>query len=429
MEEFEAWESKEIEEKIINPHNVDCQVKPCIYSSFRNKKLCWIGEDVLYKCFVDAYADHRPLILSPDMIWIALCQAFSHHINMNAEKYRSLIVGHSGKKDIIVYSKTDLLQEDADWAPVMNDFLAGVNDDAKGHIADTLVSDFSTTGISERIASQITMMDVVKSFYKFTAIYLVCGIPQITLEGTADDWEKILKKIDLFDKFDLQDWTSQLRPILREFVNASQGEVNASFWKSIVCKYHPKRLRGVSCDSSRQKTSKLDGWFLSLFPYDSDGEKIDSAYFGETNMLPEIVKVDMNFIKHNPITSEDIKYPLELIAGFVGVEESRDSKALRPKIGWMVKEADSEEDKEEYLKEVNESGIISIRVDKVPEILRSLYHIGCLEIEFVGKIDIPDWLSELEIENLHVKGEINPEEEVLLRQRFPRIIITSTCAS
>ncbi len=49
-----------------------------------------------------AYADHRPFVLSPDMIWLLISQGFARHINANQESMRNDLVDFSGKLSLIV---------------------------------------------------------------------------------------------------------------------------------------------------------------------------------------------------------------------------------------------------------------------------------------------------------------------------------------
>src|SRR5262245_32545640 len=48
------------------------------------------------------FASHRPVSLSPDMIWLTLCQGFAQHINLNAERLRSQLVSHQDKLKLVV---------------------------------------------------------------------------------------------------------------------------------------------------------------------------------------------------------------------------------------------------------------------------------------------------------------------------------------
>ena len=43
----------------------------------------WYGAHPFFYGMYEAYADHRPFVLSPDMVWMLISQGFSHHINAN----------------------------------------------------------------------------------------------------------------------------------------------------------------------------------------------------------------------------------------------------------------------------------------------------------------------------------------------------------
>jgi hypothetical protein len=49
-----------------------------------------------------AFQDHRPMVLSPDMLWLMVTQGFANHVNANAEKLRNRLVRHSGIAKIAV---------------------------------------------------------------------------------------------------------------------------------------------------------------------------------------------------------------------------------------------------------------------------------------------------------------------------------------
>lgn len=48
-----------------------------------------------------AFKEHRPLIISPDHIWLLILQAFAVHVRQNAEELRHKFVAHDGKKELI----------------------------------------------------------------------------------------------------------------------------------------------------------------------------------------------------------------------------------------------------------------------------------------------------------------------------------------
>ena len=105
-----------------------------------------------------------------------------------------------------------------------------------------MTADFTTTGITERIASQISLMDVVKEYFNYLNVAISCGIPSITLEGSPEDWQKVLDKVRSLKKYNLEKWASDLEVILKEFVKASKGRANQKFWQNIVKKRRVDQL-------------------------------------------------------------------------------------------------------------------------------------------------------------------------------------------
>src|SRR4051812_38902148 len=57
----------------------------------------------LAAAILHAYNHHQHLRLTPDHIWLTIAQGVSHHINYNAEKFRSRFVNHEGKEEIFIF--------------------------------------------------------------------------------------------------------------------------------------------------------------------------------------------------------------------------------------------------------------------------------------------------------------------------------------
>lgn len=294
-----------------------------------------IGEDVIFQMLLKAWCQHRPVVLTPDAIWLIICQQFSHIVNENPEKYRGVLVNHEGKKELKVESN-DLFSNQADWEGLISRFTAEIDKYTNNGLATTLVADFSTTGTDERIASEVTLMDVVKPYFDYTAVYAICGIPSITLTGTPDDWRKVLEKTLALEAFGLGWWTAELEPILQEFVKAAEGHPDYWFWKDIVNKTRPRTIQGPVCSKRQPKLTKFDGWFLKFFPYDNKGKTPAKVDITQT-MLPETVVVPFKYqvVNLDGVVLEETT--LELIAGIVGVLEDPDDFAMTPKIGWFVR--------------------------------------------------------------------------------------------
>ncbi|MEZ6041889.1 MAG: DUF4419 domain-containing protein [Planctomycetaceae bacterium] len=52
---------------------------------------------LLVNVIAAACRSHRPVVLSPDMIWLTICQGVSHHVNQHSERFRKQLVDHSSE--------------------------------------------------------------------------------------------------------------------------------------------------------------------------------------------------------------------------------------------------------------------------------------------------------------------------------------------
>ena len=138
-----------------------------------------------------AYADHRPISISPDMIWLLICQGFSTHVNNNIEDLRKKFVKFDGKKELIV--DTQPISKEfkkgstkSPWPlafPVLADSISKyVNFD----IHNLYVQSFSTTTSVEKAAYEVALLDVMSGYFEYEYA-TSCGIPAINIEGTKTD--------------------------------------------------------------------------------------------------------------------------------------------------------------------------------------------------------------------------------------------------
>ncbi len=167
----------------------------------------------------------------------------------------------------------------------------------------------------------------------------ICGIPSITVTGTADDWVRIRERVDVMSTFHLDWWTDRLKPICDGFIATAQGIPSQQFWKHI---YSPKEMYGGDL---------ITGWVADLFPYlthpitnaptirnpilATPREKLTERDGLSSAVIP-------TGLSRAPFTlksaSTDASKELELIAGFLGVRQQADSGQLEPEIGWAVVE-------------------------------------------------------------------------------------------
>ena len=122
---------------------------------------------------------------------------------------------------------------------------------------DLFLPSFSTTGPVERAAAEVVLLDAMQSYFDYQ-FRTMCGIPAITLEGTQEDWKALAERVQGFKEFGLGSWLKVLAPILRQFVRASQGNVDPTFWRSIY-KFN-----------SQSGGPVITGWITAFFPYLKD---------------------------------------------------------------------------------------------------------------------------------------------------------------
>lgn len=305
-----------------------------------------------------AYAKHRPLVLSPDMVWLSITQGFALHINENAEKLRKKLVHFEGKKQIDISGGSSMQALDnRGWAMLLPKFEDKISSYVGKELTNLVNVKFSTTKLNESVAFQVTLMDALSEYFAYSATFS-CGIPEIILEGTPKDWKALETRIESFEKYELDWWTNELKPILKEFRLASEGEVNKDFWSAIF------QINNIDMVCYNQEY--VTGWITKLFPYTKSGDKymknpmlsvsldkitIDnkSKKIISNYQLPAIETSDFpSGISKADILCNDngVFYDMKFYAGFMGVSQNETTLALRPEIAWLVYDTGKKPSKE-----------------------------------------------------------------------------------
>ena len=330
------YDGKLAAQYLLGQDGVNVEDQHVVAMSFADaQNLRIIEKDAFYQCMVKAYAEHKSVTLSPDMMWLLISQGFARYVNAHSEELRSQLVYHEGKQDLVVMTKDDLLSPKTNWGKLVNDFSKEIERHTRGDVAQTIAADFSTTTPVERIASQITLMESMKSYFNYLAVRLGCGIPSITLQGTPDDWRAVLSKTQKLGQYGLSEWTQSLEPILNEFINTAEGKPNQRFWQEMVKKQRVDKFANVRPCSGDTPTM-LDGWILKFFPTEY-GYTLDKV--PHTKSMPaEFVRVDFKYRVVEPLTGAIMsETSMELMSGFVGALDDEKANMLIPQIGWLVR--------------------------------------------------------------------------------------------
>ena len=387
-----------------------------IAASFWNMPLSF-NNAPFFGGMVAAFADHRPITLSPDVIWMLISLAFSHDVNANPQKFRDKLVDFDGKIDLVVQTEYPLYHPDFDWTATIDGFARQIDANTKNNVAKLITADFSTTGTVERMASEIVLMETTKSFFEFIVVYVACGIPSVTLTGTVEDWQSILDKTARLRQLGAGKWASDLKPILEQFVEAAKGNPDQAFWQDIVMKNTPENLRGGGC--SMKKAAKVDGWFLKFMPYDKDGKPTPSKVPYDYRDFPsQMASAPVKYVEIDPETGKTLgTINLELTGGIAGYMAD-DNDCVSFQIGWAVSRSKEDKNSDRFKEEAEWGLRVQLRVTKVPEELRSVQHYGALELQFTDKVEIPEWMDTMDIEYLVVKGRKSIGQRKDLKRRF-----------
>jgi len=284
-----------------------------------------------------AYQHHFPLVLSPDVIWLTIAQGLANHINNNAEQLRPQFVSHRDKVTIQV-RRDDFVKGSPEnpWAEVWPAFSDQIKNIIGPETHALIVSDFSTTGPTDRAASEVVLMDCVQSYFSYRFMTM-CGIPQVTLQGSVEDWEKIHSRVGQLGQYDLKWWTDDVRKITGEFVAAAKGRPNPTFWQAI---YKQKHGSGGPF---------TQGWLVRLLPYLKQGNYKFATL--KNPMLGQVLVSDKRWgLTHDQLPSPASQVPFvwqylkkesdhQFVAGVLTIEQDKDNRAIRPRIGWAVREA------------------------------------------------------------------------------------------
>lgn len=275
-----------------------------------------------------AYDQHLPLVLSPDMIWLTLAQGLSRHVMENAEELRHQFVNFEGKEKIIVYEDYFVKgSSDNNWAGTFGKFSDGISNYI-GKKRDLVVSNFSTTGPVERAASEIVLMEAMSKYFDYEC-HTMCGIPEITLLGELEDWKNIQTRVRAMAEYDLSWWTQKLEPIVDQFVNAYQGNVDKKFWNELY-----KMSDGSG-------GPYISGWITNLYPYLTNArDEFRKNPFKDSGMFDGLTTSNFPIgMSKVPFLWKyyDQEFEMELAAGFTGFKEESDGSVV-PQIGWAVRE-------------------------------------------------------------------------------------------
>ncbi len=299
-----------------------------------------------------SYADHRPLVLCPDDLWMLICQGFSIHVNKNFTALKSSLFLSDQVKTLVVRNDSLPNANPKDWDQLIHSFADSIRSYTRQDLFHEMMQQFSTTTETETVAYEVTLMESVKQAFSYVGI-TGCGIPSITLQGTLQDWQQLEEKVKFLKAYGMEDWMEVLQPVLHQFTEAYQGRVDVKFWQ------------GLFKEETDYGKLAVNGWIIKFFPY----LKRDSTFgWGPRGATDKILYVPNPYIHGNdyylsdlvtgdfpsgfatvpvkwvivdPVTGRPRERNMNVSAGFFGMLQDTLTMALKPYIGWAVSDQDA----------------------------------------------------------------------------------------
>jgi hypothetical protein len=220
----------------------------------------------------EAYNRHHALVLRPDDIWLAILSQFSLFVNgqdgsgtPRAERLRQCFVAHEGKRQLTVIMAG--VRQSADFGVFANCMVGEIDQavvDPK--LKAWMVPSFSTTTPNDLVVASVIIMASLKSYFEYLC-YLMCGIPQITLDGTREDWLDIYRRANKLVEYgpEAAAWRDLLKPVLVRFVRSfdegwAESAEGRDFWQRIV--HH---------EGGGSGPSYLSGWITAFCAFNDKG--------------------------------------------------------------------------------------------------------------------------------------------------------------
>ncbi len=290
---------------------------------------------LLFQAAHDAFEHHVPFTLSPEAIWYAIIHELAIYVKADPKRHAEYFGSDGVTKQTITVRNDSLLsdQSPANWQRAILMFRDALKKKLLPPTVKLFLPPFSGLTAESEAAILVAFMDVVANYFNFR-MCTACGIPRVQIEGTAADWELLVRSVYTLSEIfvGLKDYFAHLFPILQKILWTVRGEeLDARFWQSIY------KMENESGGPS------VTGWLTNLTAYlnQKDGFELRTYYrdgSGEydsisTNELPShISRVPVIWqIGAGPSAQE---IPLRFAGGFLGTELT--NGFLAPRLGCAV---------------------------------------------------------------------------------------------
>jgi len=154
--------------------------------------------------------------------------------------------------------------------------------------------------------SSTMIMDTFQKYFKYERMMSLCGFRHVYLEGSIEDYEKIITKLDNLSKIgNFGSYTDRIKVIVKKFIESKKGNVDVKWWNQVM---------NITGKDMSGQTQKISGWFTHFF------NKTGECEPGELKLKD--LNVNVNVVD----TVTHVKYIVKLMGGFQGAHQTVDGR-------------------------------------------------------------------------------------------------------
>jgi hypothetical protein len=242
----------------------------------------YASQDSFFRGAIDASAKHQHLVIQPQDVWYTVLKQLSFYLRKHKDDKEVAEVWDNldGKTTLPMYSMFMVaienwtgtqfnLRSKADWLLdwVRPTFTTATNPN------NTQLA----TPSDEMLANALMMaMSAPTTSEPFPAFPCKNGMPSVTLNGTQDDWKKLLTKVESLEKFGKEPkiYAIQLHLVLSRFIQTFDKPNDLAirtFWSNMITAVPRQR----SCDT----TELVTGWINVFHMWNPAGNLAVTAPF------------------------------------------------------------------------------------------------------------------------------------------------------
>lgn len=267
---------------------------------------------------------------------------FSFYVTKYSEELRDKLVDFEGKKELTIYAGGNLWTADFGLIAekMVDEQIAKNIKDPE--LAKWVIPNFSTTTDKDRVVASVCFMSTLQNFFSYQFV-LECGIPEVTLEGTLEDWLDLRFNIDRLKDFNIgpdnymNQWHEWLVKICDGLVKSyNNGDKMLEFWDN-CCQYY----------AGGSGPSFLAGWISTFAVFKATGEwqgkcEMEADPFSNQQETMEFPVIDCEDLPSGlckvPVSVNDNgrEYDCYMFAGQFGYNVNTEQTGITPRADWCI---------------------------------------------------------------------------------------------